>query len=65
MVYEEVLFSVVFTEKKKYYGISHKSKLNFNKELFIQEVEIMKDVLKETINDISQKDLNKMIKTAV
>src|SRR5947199_3865328 len=42
MAYEEVLFPVVFTEKKKYYGISHESKLNFNKELFIQEVEVIK-----------------------
>ncbi|CAI2167196.1 5918_t:CDS:2 [Funneliformis geosporum] len=48
MMYEEVLFSVVFTEKKKYYSISHK-----------------KDVLKETINVISQIDLNGVVKTAM
>ncbi|CAI2182467.1 19853_t:CDS:2 [Funneliformis geosporum] len=42
MAYEKVLFLVVFTEKKKYYGISHKSKPKFNKELFIQEVEVVK-----------------------
>jgi hypothetical protein len=35
MAYEEVLFPVVFTGKKKYYGISHESKPNFNKKLFI------------------------------
>ena len=35
MTYEEVLFSVVFTEKKKYYSIPHESKPNFNKEFFI------------------------------
>ncbi|RGB31646.1 hypothetical protein C1646_763850 [Rhizophagus diaphanus] len=92
MAYEEVLFPVVFTGKKKYYGIPHISKPNFNNKLFIQEVEIVKrgqskyfrevgkkvmnesmrldndnirtlhqivkDVLKETINDISQIDLN-------
>src|SRR5438067_3373732 len=33
MVYEKVLFPVVFTGKKKYYGILHESKSNFNKEL--------------------------------
>ncbi|GES96599.1 DNA polymerase [Rhizophagus clarus] len=97
MAYEEVLFPVVFTGKKKYYGISHESKLNFNKKLFIRGVEVVKrgqskhfrevgkkvmgesmrldntctlrqiveDVLKETINDISQIDLNGVIKTAV
>jgi DNA polymerase elongation subunit (family B) len=97
MAYKEVLFPVVFTGKKKYYGIPHESKLNFNKKLFIREVEIVKrgqskhfrevgkkvmeesmrldntctlhriveDMLKETINDISQIDLNGVIKTAV
>src|ERR1051325_7826389 len=97
MAYEEVLFPVVFTGKKKYYGIPHESKPNFNKELFIRGVEIVKrgqskyfrevgkkvmdesmrldntrtlrqivkDVLKETINDILQIDLNGVIKTAV
>ena len=42
MAYEKVLFLVVFTGKKKYYGILHESKLNFNKELFIWEVEVVK-----------------------
>ncbi|CAI2191846.1 5728_t:CDS:2, partial [Funneliformis geosporum] len=42
MAYEEVLFSVVFTGKKKYYGIPHESKLNFNKKPFIRGVEIVK-----------------------
>ena len=97
MAYEEVLFPVVFTGKKKYYGIPHESKPNFNNKLFIRGVEIVKrgqskhfrkvgkkvmeesmrldntrtlrrivkDVLKETINGISQIDLNGVIKTAV
>jgi DNA polymerase elongation subunit (family B) len=99
MAYEEVLFPVVFTGKKKYYGIPHTNKPNFNNKLFIRGVEIVKrgqskhfrevgkkvmdesmrldndntrtlhqiveDVLKETINDISQIDLNGVIKTAV
>ena len=42
MAYEEVLFPVVFTGKKKYYDISYTSKPNFNNQLFIQEVEIVK-----------------------
>ena len=35
IAYEEVLFLVVFTGKKKYYNISHTSKPNFNNKLFI------------------------------
>ncbi|RIA91220.1 hypothetical protein C1645_737291 [Glomus cerebriforme] len=43
MAYEEVLFPVVFTEKKKYYGIPHKRVPNFKpKELFIRGVETEK-----------------------
>jgi DNA polymerase elongation subunit (family B) len=42
MAYEEVLFPVVFTGKKKYYGIPHESKPNFNKKPFIRGVEIVK-----------------------
>ncbi|CAI2196749.1 10562_t:CDS:1, partial [Funneliformis geosporum] len=97
MAYEEVLFPVVFTGKKKYYGIPHRREPNFNNKLFIRGVEtvkrgqskyfrevgkkvmdesmrldntrtlhrIVEDVLKETINDISQIDLNEVVKTAV
>ncbi|PKC54086.1 ribonuclease H-like protein [Rhizophagus irregularis] len=97
MAYEEVIFPVVFTGKKKYYGIPHESKPNFNKELFIREIETVKrgqsgifrkigkrimeestrvnntrtlhqvveGVLKETVRNISQTDLNEIIKTAV
>ncbi|CAB4480535.1 unnamed protein product [Rhizophagus irregularis] len=97
MAYEEVLFPVVFTGKKKYYGIPHESEPNFNKELFIRGIETVKwgqsgifrkigkcimeestrvnntrtlhqvveDVLKETVKDISQTNLNEIIKTAV
>ena len=36
MAYEEVLFPVVFTGKKKYYGIPHENKPNFNKKPFIR-----------------------------
>src|SRR6266496_4104981 len=97
MAYEEVLFPVTFTGKKKYYGIPHIKGPNFNNKLFIRGVETVKrgqsgvfrkigkcimeestrvnntrtlhrvveDVLKETVRDISQTDLNKIIKTAV
>src|SRR4051794_32188836 len=97
MVYEEVLFPVVFTGKKKYYGIPHTNKPNFNNKLFIRGVEIVKrgksslfrkvgrhimnefmkvnnlrtlhqiieDILRETVKDISRTDLNEIIKTAV
>ena len=41
MAYEEVLFPVVFTGKKKYYGTPHIRKLNFNNEPFIRGVEIV------------------------
>ena len=96
IVYEEVLFLVVFTEKKKYYSISHESKPNFNKKPFIRRVEIIKrgksslfrktgkrimkesmrvdntrtlhqiveDMLKETVNELSQIDLNELVKTS-
>ncbi|PKY53010.1 DNA/RNA polymerase [Rhizophagus irregularis] len=75
MAYEEVLFPVVFTGKKKYYSIPHTSKPNFDNKLFIRGIEIIKrgqskhfiveNVLKETISDISQINLNGVIKTAV
>ncbi|CAI2190668.1 6228_t:CDS:2 [Funneliformis geosporum] len=97
MAYEEVLFPVVFTGKKKYYGIPHRREPNFNNKLFIRGVEIVKqkqskhfrevgknvmnksmkvdnlrilhqivkDVLKEIIDDISQIDLNGMVKAAM
>src|SRR3954471_19380150 len=42
MAYEEVLFPVVFTGKKKYYDIPHISKSNFNNKPFIRGVEIVK-----------------------
>ena len=96
MAYEEVLFLVAFTGKKKYYGISHESKPNFNKKPFIRGVEIVKrgqsslfrktekhiidefikvdntrtlqqiieDVLKKIVNDLSQIDFNELVKTS-
>ncbi|CAB5190929.1 unnamed protein product [Rhizophagus irregularis] len=40
MAYEKVLFPVVFTGKKKYYGIPHESKPNFNKKLSFGELRL-------------------------
>ncbi|CAG8780209.1 13135_t:CDS:2, partial [Rhizophagus irregularis] len=62
MAYEEVLFPVVFTGKKKYYGIPHESKPNFNKKLFIQGVEVVKWGQSKHFRGM---DLNGVIKTAV
>ncbi|RIB28852.1 DNA polymerase family B-domain-containing protein [Gigaspora rosea] len=43
MAYKEVLFPVVFTGKKKYFGIPHKKVPNFNpKELFIKGIDTVK-----------------------
>ena len=43
MAYEEVLFPVVFTGKKKYFGIPHEDTLNFkSKELFIRGIDTVK-----------------------
>ena len=40
MAYEEVLFPVVFTGKKKYYGIPHTNKPNFNNKLLFGELRL-------------------------
>ncbi|CAG8694058.1 15770_t:CDS:2, partial [Funneliformis mosseae] len=64
MAYEEVLFSVVFTGKKKYYSIPHTSKKVMEESMRLDNDntrilhQIVEDVLKEIINDISQIDLN-------
>ena len=43
MAYEEVLYPVVFTGKKKYYGIAHENEINFSpKNLFIRGIDIIK-----------------------
>ena len=43
MAYEEVLFPVVFTGKKKYYGIPHLNEVNFRpKNLFIRGIDVVK-----------------------
>lgn len=57
MAYEEVLYPVVFTAKKKYFGIPHENIANFNpKELFIRGLEVKKrgvsELLKKTCLEI-------------
>lgn len=57
MAYEEVLYPVVFTAKKKYFGIPHENIANFNpKELFIKGLEVKKrgvsELLKKTCLEI-------------
>ena len=43
MAYEEVLYPVVFTGKKKYYGIAHENEINFHpNHLFIRGIDIIK-----------------------
>ncbi len=48
MAYEEVLFPVVFTGKKKYFGLAHEKEINFErgvlklKDMFIRGIEIIK-----------------------
>jgi DNA polymerase elongation subunit (family B) len=57
MAYEEVLYPVAFTAKKKYYGIAHENIVNFKpKSLFIRGLEVKKrgvsDILKKVFNKI-------------
>ena len=43
IAYEEILFLIVFIEKKKYFGIPHEDTLNFKpEELFIKEIDTVK-----------------------
>ena len=43
MAYEEVLFPVVFTGKKKYFGIPHEHEVNFRpKDLFVRGIDVVK-----------------------
>jgi DNA polymerase elongation subunit (family B) len=57
MAYEEALFPVAFTAKKKYFGIPHENIANFNpKHLFIKGLEVKKigvsDLLKKIFNEL-------------
>ncbi|RHZ76070.1 hypothetical protein Glove_207g8 [Diversispora epigaea] len=66
MAYEEVLFPVCFTGKKKYFGIEHKDKPNFGptKKLFIRRIDTVKqEVLKEAVFNPKQWDFKQFIET--
>lgn len=57
MAYEEVLYPVNFTGKKKYYGVEHENLINFfPKKLFIRGLEVKKrgvsNILRETFSYI-------------
>ncbi|CAI2197204.1 18612_t:CDS:1 [Funneliformis geosporum] len=62
MAYEEVLFSVVFTGKKKYYSISHRRESNFNNKLFIRGVEIVKRRQSKYFREVGKKVMNESMK---
>ena len=42
MSYEEVLYPVVFTGKKKYFGVPHLSVVNFLQDLFVRGIDVVK-----------------------
>lgn len=57
MAYEEVLFPVAFTAKKKYFGIPHENIPNFKpKDLFVRGLEVKKrgvsDILRKIFTEI-------------
>lgn len=58
MAYEEVLFPVIFTAKKKYYGIPHENIANFKpKSLFVRGLEVKK----RGVSDLLRKIFNKLM----
>ncbi|RIB18307.1 hypothetical protein C2G38_2184900 [Gigaspora rosea] len=63
MAYEEVLFPVVFTGKKKYYSLEHKNKPNFNPDkLFIRGVDIVKRGQSKLFHDVDKEIMNRTLK---
>jgi DNA polymerase elongation subunit (family B) len=62
MAYEEVLFPVIFTAKKKYFGIPHENIANFTpKNLFVKGL----DVVKRGVSDLLKKIFNEIMWTCV
>lgn len=61
MAYEEALFPVAYTAKKKYFGIPHENIPNFKpKSLFIRGLEVKK----RGVSDLLKKNFNEIIWTA-
>ncbi|CAI2199825.1 5306_t:CDS:1, partial [Funneliformis geosporum] len=58
----EVLFPVVFTGKKKYYGIPHRREPNFNNKLFIRGVEIVKRGQSKHFREVGKKVMDESMK---
>ncbi len=63
MAYEEVLYPVIFTAKKKYYGIPHENIPNFKpQKLFIRGLDVIKrsasKLLRTTFNQIMWDSVN-------
>ncbi|CAG8711605.1 4111_t:CDS:2, partial [Cetraspora pellucida] len=52
MAYEEVLFFVVFTEKKKYYSLEYKNKPNFN---------LDKKIMNRTLKVSNEKTIHQIV----
>ena len=53
MAYEEVLYPVIFTAKKKYYGIPHENIANFKpRDLFVRGLEVKKRGVSGLLRDI-------------
>ncbi|PKK55951.1 hypothetical protein RhiirC2_801093 [Rhizophagus irregularis] len=65
MAYEEALFPVAFTGKKKYFGIDHEKTPNFEpREPFIRGIDTVKqDVLRNAIVNHEQWDFEQFIET--
>ncbi|CAG8845879.1 16769_t:CDS:2, partial [Racocetra persica] len=74
IAYEEVLFPVVFTGKKKYYGLENKNKPNFNpgKEIINRTLkigneetvhQIVEKVLWKNVENLSKLDYDEFIQT--
>ncbi len=61
MAYKKVLFLIVFTKKKKYYGILYESKLNFIKKFFIWRVETVKRGHSILFHKIEKRIMNEFI----
>ena len=56
MAYEEVLFPVCFTGKKKYFGISHEDMINFrSNNLFMRRIDTVKQGNSELFRFIREK----------
>ncbi|UZO12806.1 uncharacterized protein OCT59_004322 [Rhizophagus irregularis] len=56
MAYEEVLFPVCFTGKKKYFGVGHEDVVNFKpKTLFMKGIETVKQGKSQLLKFIGEK----------